>query len=338
MSIWKNTWKTLLLGIGGASLVTMTAVSGQQNRAPAALTALDYVQIQQLVVTAQFGLFSGADEGRMYSGVFTPTGTFDGQTGTAALTAYAKGGRTDGRSLVTNIIIQPTAQGASGRHYEFKLKFLKDQNEPVALDTTGRYDDDFVKTPAGWRIQKRVFLPGVLTSEATKAAVPAAPADANVQRPAVPASVPLTRAPKTTFTSALTPLDYIQIQNLVASYGQALDNGLVNDDNGEAYASLFAPDGVFGRPYTTGADALKALARTQPHNRRYARHFLTNIVIEPSPEGAVGRQYVIIIDQAENGRPARVLGAGHYEDIYVKTPAGWKFKQRTLYPARTGPQ
>ena len=22
----------------------------------------------------------------------------------------------------------------------------------------------------------------------------------------------------------------------------------------------------------------------------------------------------------------------------VKTPAGWKFKQRTLYPARTGPQ
>jgi hypothetical protein len=95
---------------------------------------------------------------------------------------------------------------------------------------------------------------------------------------------------------------------------------------------------VFGRPYTTGADALKALARTQPHNRRYARHFLTNIVIEPSPGGAVGRQYVIIIDQTEKDRPARVLGAGHYEDIYVKTPAGWKFKQRTLYPACTGPQ
>jgi len=146
------------------------------------------------------------------------------------------------------------------------------------------------------------------------------------------------RAPKNAFTSTLTPLDYIQIQQLVGSYGQALDNGLDNDDNGDAYASLFASDGVFGRPYTTGADALKALARTQPHNRRYVRHFLTNIVIEPSPEGAVGRQYVIIIDQAENGRPSRVLGAGHYEDIYVKTPQGWRFKQRTLYPARTGPQ
>jgi hypothetical protein len=334
----KSISKTLLLGVCGASVLTITAVSGQQNRAAAPLTAMDYIEMQQLVATAQFGLYSGADEGRMYSGVFAQDGTFDGQTGTAALTAYAKGGRSWGRSLITNVIIEPTPTGASGRHYEFLLRFLKDQNEPVALDTTGRYDDTFVKTPAGWRIQKRVFVPGMLTSEATKAAVPAAPADANVQRPAVPAPTPLTRTPKNAFTSTLTPLDYIQIQQLVASYGQALDNGLNNDDNGEAYASLFAPDGVFGRPYTTGADALKALARTQPHNRRYARHFLTNIVIEPSPGGAVGRQYVIIIDQTEKDRPARVLGAGHYEDIYVKTPAGWKFKQRTLYPARTGPQ
>jgi hypothetical protein len=332
------TWKALTLGVCTAGIMTMAAVSGQQGRAAGSLTAMDYVQMQQLVATAQFGLYSGANEGRMFAGVFTPTGTFDGQTGTAALTAYAKGGRKDGRSLVTNVVIKPTAQGASGRHYEFKLKFLKDQNEPVALDTTGRYDDDFVKTSAGWRIQTRTFVPGVLTSEAAKAAVPATPADANAQRPAVPASVPLPRPPKNTFTSTLTPLDYVQIQNLVASYGQALDNGLDNDDNGDAYASLFAPGGVFGRPYTTGADALKALARTQPHNRRFARHFLTNVVIEPSPEGAAGRQYVIIIDQADNGRPARVLGAGHYEDIYVKTPQGWKFKQRTLYPARTGPQ
>jgi hypothetical protein len=31
-----------------------------------------------------------------------------------------------------------------------------------------------------------------------------------------------------------------------------------------------------------------------------------------------------------------VLIGGHYEDIYVKTPAGWRFKSRTLYQARTG--
>src|SRR3954469_17736006 len=110
MSIWKHTrtsiWKTVLLGVGGASIVTMTAVSGQQNRAAAALTAMDYIQMQQLVAEAQFGLYSGAEEGRMYSAVFTPDGTFDGQTGTAALTAYARGGRPGVRSLVTNVVIE----------------------------------------------------------------------------------------------------------------------------------------------------------------------------------------------------------------------------------------
>src|SRR5690349_2551523 len=116
MSNWNSIWKTLLLGAGGAGIVTMTVVSGQQNRAPATLTAMDYVQIQQLVVKAQYGLYSGAQEGRMYSSAFAPDGTFGGQTGTAALTAYAKNGKPGVRSLVTNIVITPTAQGASGRH------------------------------------------------------------------------------------------------------------------------------------------------------------------------------------------------------------------------------
>ena len=91
--------------------------------------------------------------------------------------------------------------------------------------------------------------------------------------------------------TTLTPTDYLEIQKLVASYGQALDSGIGREDNGEAYAGLFAADGIFGRPYTTGRDALVKLAHTQPHDRHYIRHFLTNMVIEPAPEGATGRQY-----------------------------------------------
>jgi hypothetical protein len=279
-----SNWKTLALVVSGAGIVTMSVVAGQQNRAVASpLTALDYIQMQQLVAEGQWALYSGADEGRLYAQLFTPDGTSGTVTGSGALAAYAKGGRPGLRSLVTNVVIEATPQGASGRHYEFMIRFIKGQDEPVALDTTGRYDDDFVKTPAGWRIKKRVFVPSIFTSEASKAIVPEAPADPAVRRPPVPAAVALTRTPKDAFSSTLTPLDYIQIQQLVASYGQALDNGLNHDDNGDAYASLFAPGGVFGRPYTQGADAMKALARTQPHNRRFTRHFLTNIVIEPSP-------------------------------------------------------
>ena len=60
----------------------------------------------------------------------------------------------------------------------------------------------------------------------------------------------------------LTPQDYIDIQQLVSSYPYGLDG---NTDNGESYASLFAPGAVFGRPRTEGHDDLAALANTQPH-------------------------------------------------------------------------
>src|SRR6185369_16958251 len=50
-----------------------------------------------------------------------------------------------------------------------------------------------------------------------------------------------------TTTSALTPQDYIDIQQLVSNYPYGLDG---NTDNGATYASLFAPGAVFGRPRT----------------------------------------------------------------------------------------
>ena len=49
----------------------------------------------------------------------------------------------------------------------------------------------------------------------------------------------------------LTPLDYIEIRQLAARYGHAVDQGA---DNGYAYADLFAADGTFGQ--TRGRDEL----------------------------------------------------------------------------------
>ena len=58
--------------------------------------------------------------------------------------------------------------------------------------------------------------------------------------------------------SPLTPLDYIEIRQLVARYAYAVDTGA---DNGYVYASLFAPDGAFldrtGRA-TSGRETLAA--------------------------------------------------------------------------------
>jgi len=133
----------------------------------------------------------------------------------------------------------------------------------------------------------------------------------------------------------LTAQDYLDIQQLVSSYAYGLDG---NTDNGETYASLFAPGAVFGRPRTEGRENLAALANTQPRGANYVRHFITNHVIEPAPGGAIGREYAVIIDLGENGNPGRIALGGRYDDEYVKTPQGWKFKTRTFTQSRVDVQ
>jgi actinorhodin biosynthesis protein ActVIA len=162
----------------------------------------------------------------------------------------------------------------------------------------------------------------------------------------------------------LTALDYIQIQQLVAHYSYALDTGA---DDGYMYADLFAPDGVMhsgGRDYK-GREDLARLVRINPNPSGVGRdgqpvdntfpspgmdfnprsrgpakvsHFLTNHLIDPSPEGATGKEYLAIVDLSENGKPGVVHQGGHYEDVYVKTPQGWRFKSRQMIRSKSGPQ
>ena len=136
---------------------------------------------------------------------------------------------------------------------------------------------------------------------------------------------------------SLTAADYVEIQQLVARYAYAVDT---HADDGYAYADLFASDGVFGgASTTTGRDALAKLARSTHAERAgpsYTRHYLTNIVIYPTPEGARGRQYLVAIDVSEGGKASSVVHGGRYEDAYVRTPDGWRFKSRQYYPARIG--
>jgi hypothetical protein len=55
-------------------------------------------------------------------------------------------------------------------------------------------------------------------------------------------------------------------------------------------------------------------------------HFIVNHVIQPSPEGATGRSYLLSGGGA--GNPDVIQKNDPYEDTYVKTPTGWRIKQR----------
>src|SRR3954454_24320978 len=132
---------------------------------------------------------------------------------------------------------------------------------------------------------------------------------------------------------ALTPLDYIEIRQLVARDGYAVDTGA---DNGNMYAELFAPDGAFldrtGKA-TTGRDALAAVARRFQRGPQSQFHFLLNHVIEATPDGARGKEYLLQLRMGEPGHENDIFGGGHYEDTYQRTPAGWRFKTRQFIPS-----
>src|SRR5215831_15612943 len=154
---------------------------------------------------------------------------------------------------------------------------------------------------------------------------------------------------------AMTPMDYVEIRQLVNRYAFALDTG---SNNGYDYADLFSADGEFVRPYAKGREQLAALARGGKLGPYNTVHYIMNHVIEPTPDGAIGKEYLIELNWDITPAPApagagrggqsngwdlvgRKVGelartGGHYEDIYVKTPVGWRFRKRDFIPSKSG--
>ena len=141
---------------------------------------------------------------------------------------------------------------------------------------------------------------------------------------------------------SLTAMDYVEIQQLVARTSFALDTAA---DKGKVFAGLFTPDGRLtsktGQPYEIkGRDQLAAFAMGDLAHRGpvYVRDYVTNHIIQPAPEGASGRVYLVWIEVEENGHAGAIQSGGRYEDLYVRTPAGWRIKTRTFVPSKLGPR
>jgi hypothetical protein len=143
----------------------------------------------------------------------------------------------------------------------------------------------------------------------------------------------------------LSAMDYIEIQQLVAKYAKYIDTC---SNNGYDYADLFTADGAFvpiinGKP-TAGIQGRERLAEVSGGGSRGCknvgwiqqgvRHLYPNHVIEATPDGAKGTVDMLMIGLG--GDPNKIQYDGHYEDIYVKTPQGWRFKQRTHHALLSG--
>jgi hypothetical protein len=136
----------------------------------------------------------------------------------------------------------------------------------------------------------------------------------------------------------LTALDYIQIQQLVAKYARAIDTC---SNNGYDYADLYTPDGVFlpmvNGKSVPGIQGREKLAEVSGGGSKGCKnvgwieqgvhHIYVNHIITPTPEGATGTVDMMMIGLG--GDPNKIESDGYYEDLYVKTAQGWRFKQRT---------
>jgi uncharacterized protein YbdZ (MbtH family) len=135
----------------------------------------------------------------------------------------------------------------------------------------------------------------------------------------------------------LTATDYLELQQLVARYSYAVD---MHGGDGSAFAALFTPDGSLGTQAKGTAQLSEFAAQTNKDRSGpgFTRHFVTNVVIKPAPGGATGRSYLVTLDISETGQPAKMISGGHYDDVYVKTPQGWRIKSRDYVQSQIGPR
>jgi len=143
----------------------------------------------------------------------------------------------------------------------------------------------------------------------------------------------------------LTALDYAEIQQLAVKYAWLLDRCA---NGGYDYADLYVSDGQFSvaeefgaapdkhRFVTKGREALAKAAGgdgkggcADPKTQLgYGlTHIVTNHVIVPTKDGAVGKHRLLTVGVC--GYPHAMELQGGYEDEYVKTKDGWRFKSRT---------
>ena len=131
---------------------------------------------------------------------------------------------------------------------------------------------------------------------------------------------------------SLTSQDRADIQELTARYARALGACAA-----EEYADLFAPGtGYFAsniRGEVVGRDRLMALVRSERHcNPQPAGAAPASAGAATAPAAAPRPVPTVSIEMSSTGPIGRadLGGAGQYDDEYVKTASGWKFKSRTV--------
>ena len=134
--------------------------------------------------------------------------------------------------------------------------------------------------------------------------------------------------------------DQLEIGTLVARLCQALDFSRTVD-----FVDAFTADGVYEAVSAVtsrrqpqfrhqGPAELLTFAESAVEKRRgLGRHWTGNLVIEADPQDvdrATGVSYVLFVQIDAETKERRILTSGVHEDVYVRTPDGWRVASRTV--------
>jgi hypothetical protein len=128
----------------------------------------------------------------------------------------------------------------------------------------------------------------------------------------------------------LTDKDRAEILALSAAYGPALLGC-----QPEKYADLFAtPGGYFGSSARGEVRDRQSLIEMVLSYDRCDSKPADSASIQPAAGAGRGNRFPEpVIEQSPEGAKARIInsrGGGYYDDVYVRTPKGWKFKSRNV--------
>jgi hypothetical protein len=128
----------------------------------------------------------------------------------------------------------------------------------------------------------------------------------------------------------LTDKDKAEITALWTAYSSTFSKC-----DGEAYANLFAtPGGYFASAPRGELREHKVIAEMPMGYDHCKPGYVRPVPRNPPAAGQTRAPFPEpVIEAAPEGARARIINSprgGYYDDVYVKTPTGWKFKSRTV--------
>jgi len=149
--------KVVAAVIAAGAVVGVVWASAQQREG--ALTAMDYVEIQQLYASLARGLDSGEANGYAFARTFVADGVQGSLVGQKALAEFAQNWHENRnganvRHSTSNLIVTRTPEGATASAY---LLMLNVEQRPPTIFGTASEEDALVKTSDGWRFKHRTI-------------------------------------------------------------------------------------------------------------------------------------------------------------------------------------